>query len=478
VTAARAITAPQPTAPPRPGVARETAVSAPRPEPREAGPVVTVPAGVDRRTTVPYSSSAERKPEPSSAEPEAHFQAALDASTRAEASLSSLFKAIQEATTGVSGAREANDQLSTELQRVREMLGSSNGRRLVLERRLALVEEERDRYLVELEELKTSSARERTFLIEEQDRFLNSMIDEHEAALATAIRERDEARDKAARVADGALGIGQRQDKKTAPAMPAVSQSPPLNQQALAEARRTIEKLMSERDRARDVLRRLQGQRDEAQESVERLTQEVASVRTELERVSQPGVVLKAEGSGDRVNQDAKRTDPVGMFMERPALERPTFPAPQPDFDDALAASRAKTPPRPPSPAVLAASQPGTVRTPPPEELRAALFSSEPPARATPRGLSPTSAPPQPYPPASPVPPAPTPAQSATTAPPAANPPPVRPSLSPQSPKRPVLKQKPDPASHSLGGYSKSAEEIEPERIDAVRLPSSKPPRR
>src|SRR6185503_9557120 len=61
----------------------------------------------ERKRTLSYEERVLAQTEPP--EPDAHVQAAIEASTKAEANLSSLLRAIQEATTGVSGVREAND---------------------------------------------------------------------------------------------------------------------------------------------------------------------------------------------------------------------------------------------------------------------------------------------------------------------------------------------------------------------------------
>src|SRR5262245_30016259 len=67
-------------------------------------------------------------------------QAALAASTRTEASLSSLMRAVQTLTSGVSGAREANVQLVSELEQLREMLGNANQQQLAMKGRLTSLE--------------------------------------------------------------------------------------------------------------------------------------------------------------------------------------------------------------------------------------------------------------------------------------------------------------------------------------------------
>jgi hypothetical protein len=412
-----------------------------------------VPSTTKPRSTLPYAASRARSVEDS----EAHVEAALEASTRAEASLSALLKAIQQVTTGVSGAREANETLVAELQSVREMLRSSNERRVALERRIALVEQERDSARRSLDEALSSAHADRTFLMEEQDRFLQAIMEEHEQTVSELVRERDDAREQAARVTSGLLGIEERRSATTNPSLSAPSEDAQKLGHALADARRTIERLVSERDRARDVLRRLQAQRDEAQDAVDRLTAEVEEMREELARM----VEERASGAIERANPDGKRTDPVPTIMDRP-----TFPAPAQQVDAAIAASRANTPPMP---VIVPAAEPAAPAraktTPAPEELRSALFISEPPEgdwdgpAADSAGAAPSDPPPAP-------------AQADR-----ATPLPGGPDDGPQiTIKRPPLKPKPDPASHSLGGYSMAGEAIESDRIDTARIRASKPP--
>jgi|RhiMethySRZTD1v2_1073278.scaffolds.fasta_scaffold11028_11 hypothetical protein len=425
----------------------------PTARPAPLGAPSVAPSSTKMRSTLPYVATRARNVE----ESEAHVEAALEASTRAEASLSALLNAIHQVTTGVSGAREANDALVAELQSAREMLRTTNERRLALERRIALVEQERDALRLAGEELRASATHDRTFLMEEQDRFLQAVMEEHEVALAELVRERDEAREQAARVTSGLLGIPARNSSApTNPNLPVPSEDAQKLGQSLGEARRTIERLVAERDRARDVLRRLQTQRDEAQDAVDRLTREVDEVRDALARQVEERASL-VTGS-ERQNPDGKRTDPVP-----PIMERPTFPVPPPAQHAAIAASRIPTPPGP-----LPALGPIHVQlpskpTPPPEELRGALFTSDAPpesGRATPET----------HPIALALPPALDPEAGRAT---------PLPDEGPQiTIKRPPLKPKPDPASHSLGGYSMAGEAVESDRIDTARIRTSKPPQR
>ena len=188
--------------------------------------------------------SAWTPPELTASEPEAqepseeHVRAALAASSRAEASLSALHRAIQLVTANVSGAREANSQLNQELARVREMLGSSNEERLALKNRVELLE----RALVEARD---QADAERRYIIDDQDRFLAGLLDEHEQTLERVVREREALRAQLEQMArrDAAE---ERRSNLTPPDRPITDAA-----QELVEARHVIEKLTTERDRSR-----------------------------------------------------------------------------------------------------------------------------------------------------------------------------------------------------------------------------------
>lgn len=248
--------------------------------------------------------SAWTPPELTASEPEAqepseeHVRAALAASSRAEASLSALHRAIQLVTANASGAREANSQLNQELARVREMLGSSNEERLALKNRVELLE----RALVEARD---QADAERRYIIDDQDRFLAGLLDEHEQTLERVVREREALRAQLEQMArrDAAE---ERRSNLTPPDRPITDAA-----QELVEARHVIEKLTTERDRSREVLRRLQAQRDDAQAQLSRLLRENADLIQELETLREPV----------HTPRDAKRTLPA-----HPAAAQPVQP--------------------------------------------------------------------------------------------------------------------------------------------------------
>jgi DNA repair exonuclease SbcCD ATPase subunit len=196
-------------------------------------------------------------------------RAAIAASSRAEASLSALHRAIQHVTANVSGAREANTQLNHELAHVREMLGSSNEERLALLNRVELLERE-------LADAREQGEQERRFLIDDQDRFLAGLLEEHEQALARVVHDREALRAQLEQLA--------RRDAAEERRSTATPVQRPVAEAGheLAEARRLIEKLGNERERSREVLRRLQAQRDDAQAQLARLLRENAELAEEL----------------------------------------------------------------------------------------------------------------------------------------------------------------------------------------------------
>ncbi|HEY3254834.1 MAG TPA: hypothetical protein VGJ91_12830, partial [Polyangiaceae bacterium] len=93
--------------------------------------------------TLPPVAGQQRKPTPLPALPalatesDARVQAALAANARAEASLTSLFRAIQQLGNGVGGAREANESLTLELEGLRDLLGTASEQQHILEAKIA-----------------------------------------------------------------------------------------------------------------------------------------------------------------------------------------------------------------------------------------------------------------------------------------------------------------------------------------------------
>jgi hypothetical protein len=302
--------------------------------------------------------------------------------------------------------------------------------RLGLERRVNELTAERDALRAELEDLRTESSREREFLLDEQDRFLNGVLEDHEQVLATLMRERDEANARFAQFSSEKLPIVSVGEPRS-PSEDAAALAVRNLEQQLAEARTAIESMSAERERGREILRRLQSQRDDAQEQAGQLALERDKAHGELAALqaerretaatipnpSGPSAYPFRTGGAQEFdpNFTARRTDPMTGFAKQP--ERPTFPAPPWALDRQIEMSR-------PSPAGIPKADPL------PRDFRAVSSELDP--------IIETQFPAQ---------------------------------------RQAPLKQKPDPTSNPLGVYSVASEEITPERIEPMGR-TSKPPQR
>jgi chromosome segregation ATPase len=135
----------------------------------------------------------------------------------------------------------------------------------------------------ELEQALERAARadqERAFALEEQERFVKSVVDEYEAKLGALTQSRDEAVGRAEELAAKAGAL--RRAGSGAPTLKFTA-APSTDSDPLAlrvrELEEQAEQVQHERELSREVLRRLQLQRDEAQEAAARLTREVEALR-------------------------------------------------------------------------------------------------------------------------------------------------------------------------------------------------------
>src|SRR5688572_21148410 len=129
--------------------------------------------------TVPISSAAS----------DARLQAALSATSRADASLSTLMRAVRDLTSGVSSAREANVALVGELGALADLLGAANERQLALKNRVSLLEQT-------LARSAQDAQNERNYILEQQDSFIAGMLEDHEHVVAELRRELDATRER------------------------------------------------------------------------------------------------------------------------------------------------------------------------------------------------------------------------------------------------------------------------------------------
>lgn len=399
-----------------------------------------------------------------------HFRAAADAGSRAGSSLTELSKIVAELSAGLSGARQANEQLVQELSTLRAMLGSANEQQLSLRERIAQLEQE-------LMLSQSAAERDRQFLTEQHDEFLAAILEEHEEAL----RARDSQGDTK-RMSGVAELAQQLVDSESA--------------RLLAE---------TECARAREALARAQSQRDEAQSRAEKRERERDELRAEASQ-------LRARLGTHR---SASTTPPPPATSTRPPSFRPP-PLLQLDAGelDSTLHTRSASPRLPsvrprlaPPPAELerAVYTPRPVSLTPPLSMAGAkaakaakeatptvpapkhgpAVTTAPTAEAFPRestrpgvgGPKPSEPPPPPSfgPPPSgwtPPPPAPEPSKaprqvviSAASLPPGL------------ASQHPVIKQKPDPTTRPLIDYSLGGDGILSETLEGARI-SSKPPRK
>jgi hypothetical protein len=399
-----------------------------------------------------------------SAASDARLQAALAATSRADASLSTLLRVVRELTTGVSSAREANVSLVTELGALADLLGAANERQLALKNRVALLEQALAKAAVEAKS-------ERAYILEQQDAFIVGMLEDHEHAVAELRREIDVTRERLSQRPTANPGsltdlLAVAQPAAGPPTEPAPAPDIRLELEA---AKKDVEKLLADRERTRETLLKLQAQRDEAQATVVKLTRERDLARS--------------EGAQNRIGNAVRQAIPVHtpsptpagrMASTQPPPESPRANQPSPSQPIASTkpvSSRKQRPTEPASasnerslrttnPMPFGVSRPRApgfdlapreqrIPSPPPEELRAAL-----------------------HPPATPLPPAPimTPAPVTPRGPEARLAEPAVPGPSPAA-----KNSKHDPSVRPAGGYSMT-NSVAPERVNTSGI--SRPPRR
>lgn len=197
---------------------------------------------------------------PSHRDSSAHLHAALSASGKAEASLSTLMRSIRDLSAGVSGAREANVQLLRELEAMSDLLGAANERQLALKNRIGLLEQSLERSHVE-------SQRERAYILDQQDAFICAMMEDHEQVVNELHREMEAVRRRPS------------QRPTSLPGEPRDAAAPDAETDArvkeeLEAARKLIDKLVGDRERTRETLLKVQAQRDEAQAALVEIAKE------------------------------------------------------------------------------------------------------------------------------------------------------------------------------------------------------------
>ncbi|MDF3066104.1 MAG: hypothetical protein K0R38_1705 [Polyangiaceae bacterium] len=406
----------------------------------------TPPRGVDLHASV---TLAPPSPLPAfAAQGDAHLRAALDAGSRAGSNLSELSRTVRELALGLSGAKQANEQLVQELETLRSLLGDAGEQRRMLAERIVKLEQE-------LSEKDATLRRERQFLTDQHDEFLAALLDEHEEALHGRVRS------ETARVSPHAAEPDERSHAE-APRTGADSE------REVAEATRFA--LESELARAREALFQAQRARDEAQARAEKRERERDELRAEASQ-------LRARLG---TNRSSSAPPPPAPLHSKPPSFMPPGALTLDDGElDSNLHARGMTPRMPSVVPRLGASLA-------PERLRRSSPSSSPDATVTPfprettrpgvGGPKPSEPPPPPSfgPPPS----------GWTPPPPAAEPTPTAPRLQsaaylPQGlpSLTPILRAKPDPTTRPLIDYSLGEGGVQSELLEGARL-SSTPPRK
>ncbi len=418
--------------------------------------------------TLPPVAGPQRKPTPLpalAAESDARVQAALAANARAEASLSGLFRALQQLGNGVGGAREANESLTLELEGLRDLLGAAKEQQQILERKIAQLE-------LVLDRTRKEHAQERLYLIDQQDLFLVKLLDEQELELKQRDGDLDTLR--------GRLAELERRGPLSLP--PPVVQLPAVSPSTLrlseleeptsavseqeraerAELERTTQKLAEDRERARETVARLQAQRDEAQTAVARIGKERDDALHEIHRLKSelggpripmstrpPPSETRRDSTSGRVQTGLLGLDQLENALVAQALapgNRPTSPAPA---NSPIASSASDSPQRQPISSILSPPRSNPHASPIPSRL------SPPPARLSPTPAARNSLPPEEL-------------RQALTGPSSAQ---------PSADSRPALKQKPEASTRPLIGYSLGTGSVETERLEGAAQLSPNPPK-
>jgi hypothetical protein len=305
---------------------------------------------------------------PAGRDSSAHLHAALSASGRAEASLSTLMRSIRDLSSGVSGAREANVQLLRELEAMSDLLGAANERQLALKNRVSLLEQSLERAHVEAQ-------RERAYILDQQDAFICAMMEDHEQVIGELNREIEALRSRASqRPLAGSPDSAHGSDKDDGAA-----------REELEAARKLIDKLVGDRERTRETLLKVQAQRDEAQAALVDITRDNA--RPAQARATDAVRHVMPVSSPNLSRTAPTLPPPEAMARASGTPQAPPVSAPIPPVlsgiphaDNAVARSVAPAPltsqrPKAPELELTPRAVPERFPTQPPEELRAAVHA-------------------------------------------------------------------------------------------------------
>lgn len=109
------------------------------------------------------------------------LQNALSSASRGEAEIAALHRSLRDASRALTASRHAHESLTEDLRMMHRGLSEVMSEKAAIERYAALLTQERDAALDAAEEARREAKREREFLLREQDRFIQLLLEEHEA---------------------------------------------------------------------------------------------------------------------------------------------------------------------------------------------------------------------------------------------------------------------------------------------------------
>jgi len=293
----------------------------------------------------------------------AHLHAALSASGKAEASLSTLMRSIRDLSAGVSGAREANVQLLRELEAMSDLLGAANEQQLALRNRVALLEQSLERGHLE-------ASRERAYILDQQDAFIAAMMEDHEQVVSELHREMETLRNR---------------PSQRPTSMPSESLDGPETETEatvkaeLESARKLIDKLVGDRERTRETLLKVQAQRDEAQAALVEIAKESRPPQARITDAVRQALPAVAPAVSSRSAPTLPPPDAQARASATPQAPPVSAPIPAvlggfvPNDDRSM---RSSVQPRPKAPELSLSPRDLSDRlSQPPEELRAAIHA-------------------------------------------------------------------------------------------------------
>ncbi len=167
------------------------------------------------------------------------LQTALSAASRNEAGLGSMQRSIRDSSRALTASRHAQEALTEELRVMYRGLNELMSEKAGVERYAALLTQERDAALDAAEEARREAKRDREFLLREQDRFIQLLLEEHEAELQQLRR------GLAQRAAASAIDLSAAAANTVAQSLPATSPGlapppEPLPPRAIDERKATL----------------------------------------------------------------------------------------------------------------------------------------------------------------------------------------------------------------------------------------------